>query len=239
MPDKKNKNSDSSHLPLIESLFQISSEIVSDKYLNDILKCIVNVTARMMGSKICSILLLDEKKQELYIVATQSLSEEYINKPNLKVGEGRSELAIKNNAIATSSDVRIDKRFKYPEIARRENIVSMLSVPITIKGKPVGVINSYTPKRHKYTAKEIKLLKTIANQAGLVIENSKLMDEITATRQLLETRKSVERAKGLLIKEMNIPEEEAYRLIQKKSMDTCRPMKEIADAIILAYEVKK
>ncbi len=223
----------------IESLFQISAEIVSDKYLNDILKSIVNVTARMMKSKICSILLLDDKKQELYIVATQSLSEEYINKPNLKVGEGISGLAIKNNSIITSSDVRKDKRFKYPEIARKENIVSMLSVPITIKNKPVGVINSYTSTKHKHTPKEIKLLKTIANQAGIVIENSKLMEEINSAKQLLEVRKSVERAKGILMKEMNLTEEDAYRLIQKKSMDTCRPMKEIADAIILAYEMKK
>lgn len=223
----------------VEALFKISSEIVSDKYLNDILRVIVDMTAKMMNSKICSILLLDEKKDELYIVATQSLSEEYINKPNLKIGEGISGLAIMNNAVTTSSDVRCDKRFKYPEIAKKENIVSMISVPILVKNKVVGVINSYTPKKHKHTSEEIKLLKTIANQSGLVIENSKLMEEIISTKQMLEVRKAVERAKGILMKELNVPEDDAYRIIQKKSMDTCRPMKEIADAIILANEIKK
>ncbi len=223
----------------IESLFRISSEMVSDKVLNEILRFIVNVTAKMMKSKICSILLLDEKKRELYIVATQSLSEEYINKPNLKVGEGISGIAIKNNSVTTSADVRTDKRFKYPEIARKENIVSMISVPISIKGRAVGVINSYTPKKHKHTKKEIKLLGTIANQAGLVIENSKLMEEISTTKQILEVRKAVERAKGILMRDLAISEDEAYKIIQRKSMDTCRPMKEIAEAVILAYEIKK
>jgi signal transduction protein with GAF and PtsI domain len=223
----------------IESLFAISSEMVSDKVLNEILRFIVNVTAKMMKSKICSILLLDEKKRELYIVATQSLSEEYINKPNLKVGEGISGITIKNNSVATSADVRCDKRFKYPEIARKENIVSMISVPIAIKGRPVGVINSYTPTKHTHTKKEIKLLGTIANQAGLVIENSKLMEEISSTKQILEVRKAVERAKGILMRDLAISEDEAYKIIQRKSMDTCRPMKEIADAVILSYEIKK
>ncbi|MDI6756722.1 MAG: GAF and ANTAR domain-containing protein [Endomicrobiia bacterium] len=223
----------------IESLFQISSEIVSDKYLNEILRFIVNITARMMKSKICSILLLDEKKRELYIVATQSLSEEYINKPNLKVGEGISGIAIKNKSVIMSPDVRSDKRFKYPEIARKENFVSMISVPISIKGRPVGVVNSYTPKKHKHTKKETTLLQTIANQAGLVIENSKLMEEINSTKQLLEIRKSVERAKGILMRDLAISEDEAYKIIQRKSMDTCRPMKEIAEAVILTYEIKK
>ena len=223
----------------IESLFRISSEMVSDKVLNEILRFIVNVTAKMMKSKICSILLLDEKKRELYIVATQSLSEEYINKPNLKVGEGISGIAIKNNSVATSADVRCDKRFKYPEIARKENIVSMISVPVTVRGRAVGVINSYTPKKHTHTKKEIKLLGTIANQAGLVIENSKLMEEISSTKQILEVRKAVERAKGILMRDLAISEDEAYKIIQRKSMDTCRPMKEIADAVILSYEIKK
>jgi len=71
----------------IETLFEISKAIVSDKYVNEVLGLIVNIIAKTMNSKICSILLLDEKKQELFIVATQSLSEGYIKKPNLKIGQ--------------------------------------------------------------------------------------------------------------------------------------------------------
>jgi len=223
----------------IETLFEISKAIVSDKYVNEVLGLIVNIIAKTMNSKICSILLLDEKKQELFIVATQSLSEGYIKKPNLKIGQGISGIVVKGNRPVMSIDVTKDKRYMYPEIVKKEGIVSMLSVPITIKGRVVGVINNYTPQRHKFTDKEIKLLQTISGQAALAIENSKLMNELVSTRELLQTRKSVERAKGILMRELSLNEEDAYRVIQKKSMDSSKPMKEIAEAIILTYELKK
>ena len=223
----------------IETLFEISKAIVSDKYVNEVLGLIVNIIAKTMNSKICSILLLDEKKQELFIVATQSLSEGYIKKPNLKIGQGISGIVVKGNRPVMSIDVTKDKRYMYPEIVKKEGIVSMLSVPITIKGRVVGVINNYTPQRHKFTDKEIKLLQTISGQAALAIENSKLMNELVSTRELLQTRKFVERAKGILMRELSLNEEDAYRVIQKKSMDSSKPMKEIAEAIILTYELKK
>ncbi|OIO74725.1 MAG: hypothetical protein AUJ85_04850 [Elusimicrobia bacterium CG1_02_37_114] len=223
----------------IETLFEISKAIVSDKYVNEVLGLIVNIIAKTMNSKICSILLLDEKKQELFIVATQSLSEGYIKKPNLKIGQGISGIVVKGNRPVMSIDVTKDKRYMYPEIVKKEGIVSMLSVPIAIKGRVVGVINNYTPQRHKFTDKEIKLLQTISGQAALAIENSKLMNELVSTRELLQTRKSVERAKGILMRELSLNEEDAYRVIQKKSMDSSKPMKEIAEAIILTYELKK
>jgi len=223
----------------IETLFEISKAIVSDKYVNEVLGLIVNIIAKTMNSKICSILLLDEKKQELFIVATQSLSEGYIKKPNLKIGQGISGIVVKGNRPVMSIDVTKDKRYMYPEIVKKEGIVSMLSVPIAIKGRVVGVINNYTPQRHKFTDKEIKLLQTISGQAALAIENSKLMNELVSTRELLQTRKFVERAKGILMRELSLNEEDAYRVIQKKSMDSSKPMKEIAEAIILTYELKK
>ena len=55
----------------------------------------------------------------------------------------------------------------------------------------------------------------------------------------LEARKKIEKAKGILMKEQKLTEEEAYNLIRKSSMDRRLPMKEIAEAIILAYEVRK
>ena len=74
----------------LDLLSEVSRTIVSDYYLKEILQLIVTMTAKVMDSKICSIMLLDEKKDELFIAATQSLSEDYVNKPNLKVGQSVS-----------------------------------------------------------------------------------------------------------------------------------------------------
>jgi signal transduction protein with GAF and PtsI domain len=140
----------------IEVLSQISKTVVSGRYLSEILNLIVTVTAEMMGSKICSIMFLDEKKQELAIEATQSLSEEYRNKPNLKVGESISGKVVKEKKPITVLDVTVEPGYMYPEIARKEGLRSMLAVPMMVKDRIVGVINSYTSDEYKFSEEEIK-----------------------------------------------------------------------------------
>jgi len=223
----------------LETLAEVSKTIVSNQYLKEILQLIVTMTAEMMNSKICSIMLLDEKKQELFIEATQSLSEEYIKKPPLKVGESISGKVVKEKKPITVLDVTKEPGYKYPQIAKKEGICSMLAVPMIIKDKVIGVINSYTATEHKFSEDEIKILQSVANQAAAAIENTKLIEEILSIREALEVRKLVERAKGILMKELEIDEDTAYRTIHRQSMNTGKPMKEIAEAIILSSEIKK
>ncbi len=67
----------------------------------------------------------------------------------------------------------------------------------------------------------------------------RLEREAANLKEALETRKLVERAKGILMDRHGLSEAEAFRRIQKMSMDNRRPMKEVAEAIILAHEVSK
>lgn len=66
-----------------------------------------------------------------------------------------------------------------------------------------------------------------------------LESEIKNLKKKLEIRKIVERAKGILMQQFGYSEAEAYRRIQKQSMDKCLPIEKIAEAIIIAYEMKK
>ncbi len=127
----------------------------------------------------------------------------------------------------------------YPEVARKEGIVSLLSVPMMVKDRAIGVINCYTKKEHQFKPEEISILQTVANQAAVAIENTHLSEEILAAREALESRKIVERAKGILMKDLDVSEDEAYKKIHKKSMDLRKTMKEIAEAIILSSELRK
>ena len=79
----------------------------------------------------------------------------------------------------------------------------------------------------------------VANQAAVAVENTKLMEEALKVKEALETRKLIERAKGIIMKMNNLSEDSAYRIIHKKSMDSCRSMKEIAESIILMDEIQK
>ncbi|MFH1379448.1 MAG: GAF domain-containing protein [bacterium] len=222
----------------LDILSKISSTITSDTYLDEILHLIAALTAQVMNSKICSIMLLDEKNQKLVIAATQSLSDNYKNKPPVKVGQSISGKAVRNKKPVMVKDVTKDKDYMFPEIAAKENIVSMLSLPMMIKDKVIGVINSYTEKEHEFTKEEIDMFQAIANQSAVAIENTRLNEEVFEAREKLETRKLIERAKGILMKNLSTSEDDAFKKMQKKSMDLRKSMKEIAEAIILASDIE-
>jgi len=239
MRDKKSKGKDTSYSKQIEALSRISKAISSELYLENILRLIVTVTAEVMGSKICSLMLLEEDKKELVVRATQSVSEEYNRKPNLKLGEGIAGRVAKENRPISVLDVRKDPRYVSVKIAKKEKLCSLLSVPLSVRGKVIGVINCYTSSPHKFTKSEIDVLITVANQAAVAIENMELMVKSKVIQEELETRKLVERAKDILMEELGISGEEAFRKIQKQSMNTRKPIREIAEAIILSKEIRK
>lgn len=223
----------------IKALTKISKAIASELYLEDILRLIVTVTAEVMGSNICSLMLLNDKKNELVIRATQSISEEYNKKPPLKIGEGIAGKVVKENKPITVKDVTEEKEYKHKDIAKKEKLCSLLSVPLSVKGKAIGALNCYTSEPHDFTETEINIITSIANQAAISIENTELMVKSKVIQEELETRKKIERAKGILIKEEGLSEEEAYLKMQKFSMDHRKTMREVAEAIILVEGIKK
>lgn len=222
-----------------DSLIKVSRSITSEHYLDEILSLIVVVTAEMLNSKICSVMLLDEKGQELVIKATQSLSEDYKKKPNIKVENSLSGTVLKTKRPLSVYDVRRDEKYAYRDLAAKEGLSSMIAVPMIVKDKAIGVINVYTKKEHDFSDEEINVLQMVANQAAVAVENTKLMEEAFKAKEALETRKLIERAKGILMKMNTLSEDAAYKLIHKKSMDTCRSMKDIAESIILMADLQK
>ena len=220
----------------LEALSEISKAITSDLYLEDILKLVVNLTANVMSAKICSLWLLDEKSQELRIRATQAMSQEYLKERGLKIGEGIVGLVMRDKESVAILNVLKDDRYKEKKLARKEKLVSMLSVPMIVANKMIGVVNCYTTAEYKFKKRDVNLLNTIANQAAVAIQNTELMVKTKIISEELETRKKVERAKGILMSDKGISEDAAYKLIRKASMDKRVNMREIAEAVILAYE---
>ena len=224
---------------VIQALAKISETITSDLYLEDILKLIVTMTAEIMGSNICSLMLLDKSKKELAVKATQSVSERYNKKPNIKLGGGIAGMVAKDGKPITILDVRKDKRYLSQDIARKEKLCSLLCVPLTFKDDIIGVLNCYTATPHRFSENEISVIKSIANQAAIVIENFRLVVESRIIKEELESRKAIERAKGILMKQENLSEEEAYNRIRKYSMDNRKSMRDVSEAIILSTDIAK
>lgn len=223
----------------LKTLNKISRAIVSDLYLEDILKLIVTLTANVMKAKVCNVWLMDEKKQEFNIKATQSMHQEYLNKRTIKLNEGIVGLVARQKKPKIILDVLKEEQYKEKKLAKKEGLVSMASIPMMVKDKIIGVLNVYTNKPYKFTKAEVILLSTIANQAAVAIEKTELIVKTKIIQEELDTRKKTEKAKGILMEERNINESEAFSLIRKSSMDKRISMKEIAEAIILSYEIRQ
>jgi len=226
------------YLKQIEALAKIANLITSGLYLEELLRLIVQVTAETMNSKISSLMLLDPDSKELVVKATQSISEAYNKKPNVKLGEGIAGLAARDNKLICVLDVKEDNRYLNRDIAKKEGLCSLASVPLAVKNRVIGALNCYTSKKHKFTKQELAVLTVLANQAAVAIENAELDLRARSAEEALTTRKVVERAKDILAQEANILPSEAYRLIQKQSMDSRKSMREVAEAIILAKDIK-
>ncbi|MCK4390535.1 MAG: GAF and ANTAR domain-containing protein [Desulfobacterales bacterium] len=221
----------------IEALTRISKAITSDRYIEDILRLVVAVTAETMRSKICSLWLLDDNGYELKLRATQSLSEDYLKERSLKTGEGIVGKVALTRKPRSVPNVVQDPDYKEKELAKKEGLVSMLSVPMVVKERVIGVINCYTSYPHEFTETEKNVLITVANEAAVAIENTELMVRTRVIQEELESRKLIERAKEILMTRRSLSGPDAYRWIQKRSMDTRKSMREISEAIVLTEEL--
>ncbi len=226
------------YIKQIEAISKVANLITSGLYLEELLRLVVQVTAEIMNSKISSLMLLDPDRKELVVRATQSISEAYNKKPNLKLGEGIAGKVAQENKPIYVLDVKKDERYLNQDIAKKESLCSLASVPLAVRARVIGVLNCYTSKKHKFTKHDTDLLTAMANQAAIAIENAELDLRARSAEEALATRKVIERAKDILSQEADISSSEAFRLIQKQSMDTRKSMREIAEAVILAKDIK-
>ncbi len=218
----------------IDLLHRISEALGYDMGLSETLQVIVNVTADLMESKIVSILLYDESQRQLSIAATQSLSRNYRDKPPVAVDHSVSGKAIFSMQAQAIPDVQANEDYGYKAVAQQEGIISLLCVPMVVKGSAIGTINSYSATRRDYVPDDIKLLSLVASQAAVAVENARLQAATSAIRQDLEARKIITQAKMLIMKKKRLDEPAAHRLLQRESMNRRKPMRDIAEALLLA-----
>ena len=224
----------------IKGLMDISRAITSDLYLEDILKLIVMVTAKVTGVEICSLWLIDEScnPPKIRLKATQAIEPDYLIDRSLNMNEGVVGFVASHNQPLIIENVLEDSRFKEKKMARKLGLVSLLSVPLQVKHESViGVLNCFTSSSHEFTETEINIATTVANQAALAIVNTELMVKTKVIEEELETRKLVERAKEILMRRRNMDGNEAFRWIQKRSMDSRKSMRHVAEAILISEEL--
>ena len=222
----------------ISTLAQVGQVISSGKYLDEMLQLIVRMIAEMMQARVCSIMLVDTQKNELVLKAAKCSSEEYWQRPNLKIGKSLISRVVKEKIPLMVRDITKEESFRYQELATKEGVKSLLSVPMILKDHVIGVINVYSAEERVFSDEDMRVLATVADQAALAFENTKLTVAVQESQEALVTRKLVDRAKSILQKQAHLDEDEAYKRLQQQSMRTRKTMREIAEAVILSSELQ-
>jgi two-component sensor histidine kinase len=145
---------------------------------------VVEMATQVMQAKVCSLMLIDKAGDKLVPVATQAQSPGYASRPAIRVGQGITGQVAQTGQPVTVSDVRADPRYLFREMAEREGLVSLLSVPLVVREQVIGVFNCYTGQPHTFSSKEEVVFQTLANQTALAIENARLVAGAAIVREM-------------------------------------------------------
>ena len=224
----------------IRALTEISRAVTSDLFLEDVFKLMVMVVARVTGVDICSLWLIDEDSSPpmIRLKATQAIEPEYMIDRALGMNEGVVGHVVTTRQPLVITDVLKNEIFKEKEMARRMGLVSMAGVPLLgKKGKIVGVLNCFTSIPHSFSPTDLNLLAAVANQAAMAIHTSELVVRTRLIEEELKSRKTIERAKEVVMERQKLSGDEAYRWIRKRSMGSRKSMLEVSEAILLSTEL--
>jgi uroporphyrinogen-III synthase len=208
---------------------------------------IVGLTVQVTACDACLVYLIEHESNEMVLRASQMPHQADLGNIRLKMGEGVTGwVAEHRSVVALPQNAASDIRFKPFQALIEDTYEALLSVPLVTRGEVIGVINVHHRQSYQHSADEIALLTFVGEQMGgaiskslLAEENARLMEETQEMKRQLETRKLVERAKGILQHRQGLTEEEAYLRLRNESRRLRRPMRELAEAIILAEDLSR
>ena len=224
--------------PALDFLHDLGTRIAAADPLHEVLDEIVEFVADLVSCDSCFIWIVEG--EELVLRASKNPHPKELDRLKMKLGEGIAGwVAERRQPVVLSDNAFRDPRYIVHSELPEDTYQAMLSVPIISRGRVVSVINVQHRDPRVFTAREVKSISTIGHLVGSAIEMARLENEVVQLSDKLATRKVVERAKGVMQRELRITEEEAYAMIQKQARQRRKPMKEISEAILLADELKR
>ena len=186
---------------LFESLSSVSRTINSTLNLDEALRAITKEACELMRARMCSLMLLDEAREWLDLRASFGAGNAYINKPRLSAGESLIGVVVRRKKPLQVANVQTDTRYQNVELARRENLVSLLSVPLIFAGQSIGALNVYTARPYSFSNEEIKILSALAELSAIAIEKARLYERVVDVEEQLRQNEKLS-ALGLLAAEV-------------------------------------
>jgi signal transduction protein with GAF and PtsI domain len=221
----------------VDLLHEIGNRLATADGFHDVLTRVIEFATALVKCDSCLIYVLEG--EELVLRASKNPHPDAVDRLKLRVGQGITGwVAEHKEPVAVAESAALDPRFQFFHELPEDSYEAFLSVPLMCRGRVVGVINLQHRQHHAYRRREVRLISTVGFLVGAEIEMARLEDANTTLSEQLQTRKVVERAKGILQRELGLTEEQAYLALQRQSRQKRKAMKEIAEAIVLSDEVK-
>jgi len=186
---------------LFESLASVSRTINSTLNLDEALRVITREACLLMRARMCSLMMLDENREWLGLRASYGAGKAYLNKPRLNVAESLLGVVVRRKKPLQVENVQTSSRYQSIETARREGLVSLLSVPLLFAGHATGTLNIYTDLPYHFSNEEIRILSALAELSGIAIEKARLYERTVDVEEQLRQNEKLS-ALGLLAAEV-------------------------------------
>ena len=186
---------------LFESLASVSRTINSTLNLEEALRAITREACVLMRARMCSLMMLDESREWLDLRASHGAGEAYLKKPRLSVEESFLGVVARRKKPMQLENVRTSSHYQNVELARREGLISLLSVPLLFSGQVIGTLNVYTGKPYNFSNEEIRILGALAELSAIAIEKARLYERVVDVEEQLRQNEKLS-ALGLLAAEV-------------------------------------
>ena len=215
----------------IDVLHEIGSRFAAADPLHAVLGRVVDFVASVVPCDSCFVYVLEE--DDLVLRASKTPHPDVIDRLKMRIGQGITGwVAEHRQPVAVGRNAFKDPRFQTFNELPEDRYEAFLSVPVLSRGKLVGVINLQHMQPHDYSRGDIQLISTVGFLVGAEIEMARLEVENSQLSERLETRKVVERAKGILMKRLSLDEPAAHKRLQTESQKRRVSISEIAKKVI-------
>ena len=222
----------------VDFLHELGSRMAASDSLHAVLDRIVEFACSVISCDSCFVYVLEDN--QLVLRASKNPHADVVDHLGIWLGQGITGwVGWHREPVAIPAKALQDPRFKrFPDLPE-DTFEAFLSVPILCRSKLVGVINLQHRRPYQHTESELRLLTTAGHLVGAELERARLETENLQLSDRLESRKHIERAKGVLQRDFGLDEESAYRAMQRESRQRRKSMREIAEAIILNEDLRK
>jgi two-component system, NtrC family, sensor kinase len=170
----------------LAALNRTSQLITARLDLPSVLETISRSVTALMGSTGCGIGLLTADRSRTEHAAAHGFRTAEWRHLSVRVGEGLIGLAVSTGRAMRSDDLRQDPRSARRDVDEKEDIRSLLSVPLRVGGQIIGVITAFSTTSAAFSERHQTLLESFADQAGIAIQNARLFEE--SQRRARETQ---------------------------------------------------